>query len=33
MFSDADEKKQPLKLVESESYANGIQKLVYEFAR
>jgi len=33
MFSDANEKQQPLKLVESESYSNGIQKLVYEFVR
>lgn len=28
-FSDADKPKQMLKLVESESYANGIQKLIY----
>jgi dihydrofolate reductase len=31
MFSDTDKDKQPLKLLETESYRNGIQKLVYEF--
>jgi dihydrofolate reductase len=30
LFSDTDKEKQMLKLVESESYANGIQKLVYD---
>jgi len=30
MFSDTDKDKQMLTLVESESYANGIQKLVYD---
>ena len=30
LFSDTDKDKQMLKLVESESYANGIQKLVYD---
>ncbi|NIJ14290.1 dihydrofolate reductase [Saccharomonospora amisosensis] len=30
LFSDADRDKQNLKLVESESYGNGIQKLVYD---
>jgi len=30
MFSDADKYKQMLRLVESESYDNGIQKLVYD---
>ncbi|GAB3841139.1 dihydrofolate reductase family protein [Micromonospora andamanensis] len=30
LFSDTDRDKQNLKLVESESYANGIQKLVYD---
>ena len=33
LFSDTDKDKQMLKLVESESYANGIQKLVYDVAR
>jgi len=33
MFSDADKDKQKLKLVESESYSNGIQKLVYDVVR
>lgn len=30
LFSDADKDKQSLELVESEPYANGIQKLVYD---
>ncbi|MFD2810617.1 dihydrofolate reductase family protein [Prauserella oleivorans] len=30
LFSDTDKDKQKLKLVESESYANGIQKLVHD---
>lgn len=30
MFSDTDKEKQMLSLVESESYDNGIQKLVYD---
>lgn len=30
LFSDTDKDKQNLKLIESESYANGIQKLVYD---
>lgn len=30
LFSDADGPKQNLKLIERESYSNGIQKLVYE---
>lgn len=30
LFSDTDKDKQNLKLVESESYGNGIQKLVYD---
>jgi dihydrofolate reductase len=33
LFSDTDKDKQNLKLVESESYANGIQKLVYDVVR
>ncbi|MEG3636302.1 dihydrofolate reductase family protein [Micromonospora palythoicola] len=33
LFSDTDRDKQNLKLVESESYANGIQKLVYDVTR
>ena len=33
MFSDTDKDKQTLTLVESESYANGIQKLVYDVVR
>jgi dihydrofolate reductase len=33
MFSDTDKDKQMLTLLESESYANGIQKLVYDVAR
>lgn len=33
MFSDTDKDKQSLTLVESESYRNGIQKLVYDTAR
>ncbi len=32
MFSESDKDKQMLTLVESESYANGIQKLVYDVA-
>jgi dihydrofolate reductase len=32
MFSDSDKDKQMLTLVESESYPNGIQKLVYDVA-
>lgn len=32
MFSDTDKPKQMLTLVESESYPNGIQKLVYDVA-
>jgi dihydrofolate reductase len=33
MYSDTDKAKQMLRLVESESYPNGIQKLVYEVVR
>ncbi|GIJ20742.1 dihydrofolate reductase family protein [Micromonospora lutea] len=33
LFSDTDRDKQNLTLVESESYANGIQKLVYDVTR
>ncbi len=33
MFSDHDKAKQMLRLVESASYANGIQKLVYDVVR
>lgn len=33
MFSDTDKEKQMLTLVESESYRNGIEKLVYDVAR
>lgn len=33
LFSDADKDKQNLKLVESDSYSNGIQKLVYDVTR
>jgi dihydrofolate reductase len=33
MFSDADKGKQMLTLIESQSYGNGIQKLVYAVAR
>jgi dihydrofolate reductase len=33
LFSDTDKDKQNLKLVESRSYANGIQKLVYDVTR
>ncbi|MEQ6900765.1 dihydrofolate reductase family protein [Nocardioides sp. YIM 152588] len=33
IFSDTDKDKQMLRLVESESYANGIQKLVYDVVR
>lgn len=33
MFSDTDKDKQMLTLVESETYRNGIQKLVYDVAR
>ncbi|KDN18105.1 dihydrofolate reductase family protein [Amycolatopsis rifamycinica] len=33
LFSDTDKDKQNLKLVESETYGNGIQKLVYEVTR
>ncbi|MEU4807170.1 dihydrofolate reductase family protein [Actinosynnema sp. NPDC023587] len=33
LFSDTDKAKQNLKVVESESYSNGIQKLVYEVLR
>lgn len=33
MWSDADKPKQPLRVVESETYANGVQKLVYDVVR
>jgi dihydrofolate reductase len=33
MWSDTDKDKQSLRLVESESYANGVQKLVYDVVR
>ncbi|NBH12425.1 dihydrofolate reductase family protein [Amycolatopsis sp. SID8362] len=33
LFSETDKDKQNLKLIDSASYGNGIQKLVYEFAR
>lgn len=33
LFSDADRDKQNLRVVESESYGNGIQKLVYDVVR
>jgi dihydrofolate reductase len=33
LFSDTEQDKQNLKLIESESYANGIQKLVYDVIR
>jgi dihydrofolate reductase len=33
MWSDTDKDKQALRLLESEAYANGIQKLVYEVVR
>lgn len=33
LFSDRDKEKQMLRLVESEAYENGIQKLVYEPVR
>lgn len=33
MFSDTDKPKQMLKLTESETYANGITKLVYDVVR
>jgi len=33
LFSDSDVDKNMLKVVESESYANGIQKLVYDVVR
>jgi dihydrofolate reductase len=33
LFSEADKDKQMLKIVESETYPNGIQKLVYEVLR
>lgn len=33
LFSDADKSKQNLKLIERESYSNGIQKLVYDVVR
>ena len=33
LFSDTDKDKQKLKLVESEAYANGIQKLVFDVVR
>ncbi|MEU3274884.1 dihydrofolate reductase family protein [Saccharomonospora sp. NPDC006951] len=33
LFSDTDKDKQPLALIESESYSNGIQKLVYDVVR
>ncbi|WP_158884879.1 dihydrofolate reductase family protein [Amycolatopsis anabasis] len=33
LFSDTDKDKQNLKLVESQPYANGIQKLVYDVVR
>lgn len=33
LFSETDKAKQPLKLVESETYSNGIQKQIFEFVR
>lgn len=33
MWSDTDKEKQPLRVLESETYSNGIQKLVYEVVR
>ncbi|WP_340682253.1 dihydrofolate reductase family protein [Amycolatopsis coloradensis] len=33
MFGDTDKDKQNLKLVESEAYGNGVQKLVYDVIR
>ena len=33
MWSETDKDKQPLELVESESYANGVQKLCYAVVR
>jgi dihydrofolate reductase len=33
LFSDSDVDKTPLKVVESETYSNGIQKLVYDVVR
>ncbi|WP_116204610.1 dihydrofolate reductase family protein [Amycolatopsis circi] len=33
LFSETDKAKQPLKLIESETYANGIQKQIFEFVR
>jgi dihydrofolate reductase len=33
LFSDTDKDKQQLKLIESESYSNGIQKLIYDVIR
>ena len=33
LFSETDKDKQPLKLVESESYSNGIQKQIFDFVR
>ncbi|MFD8497200.1 dihydrofolate reductase family protein [Amycolatopsis sp. NPDC059657] len=33
LFSETDKAKQNLKLVESESYSNGVQKLVYDVIR
>ena len=33
LFSDTDRRKQNLRLIERESYSNGIQKLVYDVIR
>lgn len=33
LFSDTDKNKQQLTLVESESYSNGVQKLIYDVGR
>ncbi|WP_134734235.1 dihydrofolate reductase family protein [Amycolatopsis nivea] len=33
LFSETDKDKQPLKLIDSESYSNGIQKQIFEFVR
>ncbi|WP_370938626.1 dihydrofolate reductase family protein [Amycolatopsis sp. cg13] len=33
LFSETGKAKQPLKLVESETYSNGIQKQIFEFVR
>ena len=33
LFSDSDRDKQNLKVIESETYSNGIQKLVYDVVR